>query len=216
MTFYTNCGKFAVVSLSQPSDNLPSNHPPEPIVPMSTVVSKTINGERSYMMDVFSEVFDSPDSPITAGEMDLFYRWVNLKGAVWGGACNIYDSLSSRGCGATNIYSDGNSSQSKQLDFVNPGVMRESFRIQLCDNLTGTDLTLTNAVKKVATDFSVPPSREQLNSIYQLFYRDEPPQSALDALQAMDSELAAENESPKERWRAAVSVVCDSPGWQVL
>lgn len=164
---------------------------------------------KSYVAALFREVFTSTKYPISTLEA-LIDKWVVYKGAQFGGSCNTYTSFSQRDC-------NGSAANVNLDSFVESNTVRESFRIQLCENIIGLDAGLNAGLEKAGLTTASAVNATTVTAVYGLFYRNAPPEElAVNTLLDLNSQLVASNVSAKERWRAILGQVCESPAWQLF
>lgn len=193
---------FQVVSQADP------NHVPDP--ELSPPAKQIRIGNRRYMMEVFRSVFTAADGTKTPQLESVLFQWAERRGAQLGGGCDANDSMTLFDCnddiGSTGLPIHGDSN-----------AVRESFKIQLCEELIGsTDglkVSLENAGLNVA---SLPdPTFENMKPVYELFYRtDEVPSYFLQTMSQLSVDLRSKGESSPNIWRGLMLLVCESPEWQ--
>lgn len=212
--FYQNCGEmggFAV--LDQSSLNLEmgstgstdQNHPPQKDVVLPTQKLQVVN--RDYVATLMREIFTTSSGPVPNLEA-LLNQWVVNRGAQYGLGCNPYDSYSGRDCG-------GDISNANLPIKVDGNTVRESFRVQFCENILGMDEGV-NAILEKIPNRPAAPTAEAVRQVYGLFYRgDGASDITISSLLELDKVLAQKGEPAIERWRALSLQVCESPGWQL-
>ena len=133
------------------------------------------------------------------------------RGAQLGGACDLLDSNSSRDCG-------GSASNSKGSFYQDPSTLRETYRVQFCENILGVDAAVVNAVRKAGLSEANMPDALAYAKIYSLFYRGREATTAeVNALTGLQQELRANGVlDPLEIWRGLILIVCQSPDWQLI
>lgn len=164
---------------------------------------------RTYVAGIFREVFTSTKYPITNLET-LIDKWIMYKGAQFGGACNFYSSYSARDCGGSN-------SNANIGHYTDDNTVRESFRIQMCENVLGLDAGVNSALEKASLTTASAVTTATLTAAYGLFYRSNPPESVVIAtLVDLNNSLTTEKATAVNKWRAILSQICESPGWQMM
>ncbi|MNK19501.1 hypothetical protein D3C87_377230 [compost metagenome] len=164
---------------------------------------------KSYVAALFREIFTSTAFPVTDLE-GLIDKWVVYKGAQYGGACNIYSSYTSKDC-------NGALSNVNLDYFTDNNTVRESFRIQLCENVLGLNNGVSAALEKVSLKNSSEINAASITAAYGLFYRNGPPETlVVNTLLDLNNTLAADKVTVAERWRAMLGQICESPAWQLF
>lgn len=213
---YQNCAPlsldrgFAALSSTEGHDTGEGSgsHPPqvaEKIVPTRKqhIVNKT------YVSEIFRDIFTSKTYPILNFE-GMIFKWAYSKGPQFGGSCNFYSSYSGKDC-------TDSSANTNTPYFVDNNTVRESYRIQLCENILGINNGVKAGLEKLNLTVASPINAENVTLVYGLFYRDNPPdQNVLNALLDLNLSMANGNASPMDQWRAILSQVCESPGWQLF
>lgn len=211
--FYQNCAPLTpgfTVMASSSDTPLGSLGDPHPQVDHQTDLParRQLVVPRTYVAQLFREVFTSTTYPVASLE-NLIDKWVMYKGGQFGGACNIYSSYSSRDCAGTvantNIpaYTDDNT-------------MRESFRVQLCENILGQDNGVKSALEKISLTTASPISATTVTAAYGLFYRNDPPADGVVGALLDLSQSLAPNTTAVNKWRLVLDQICESPDWQLL
>lgn len=214
---YNNCARLGGFESSESMD-ISITHPGDTIAPLSATTVQHHLSEKEYTSELMRSIFIG--SQLNRDMVDLWMdRWVETQGHFWGGGCNVYDTHSTRACGpsfyAPNFPGQGTPELARQSGQVPASVIRESYRIQTCEGLIGTEAGLNSALEKI--ERGAVPTAESIAQIYNLFYRgDDIPQSVLQVLLDMDRSLALRAATEVERWRMQLLVICESPGWQVL
>lgn len=213
---YQNCGQMGMggfETLDMASMNLSmgmegstdQSHPAQKEVLLPT--QKTLVVNREYVADLMREIFTSSATPVPNLEA-LINQWIINRGAQYGLGCNPYGSYSGRDCG-------GDISNSNLPITTDDNTVRESFRVQFCENVLGMDQGV-NAILEKLTNRATAPTTDTIRQVYALFYRgDEASELIVNSLLDLDRALLAKNETPLERWRALALQVCESPGWQL-
>ncbi|WP_253696275.1 hypothetical protein ACLWBD_11220 [Bdellovibrio sp. HCB117] len=213
---YQNCGQMGMggfETLDMASMNLSmgmegstdQSHPAQKEVLLPT--QKTLVVNREYVADLMREIFTSSATPVPNLEA-LINQWIINRGAQYGLGCNPYGSYSGRDCG-------GDISNSNLPITTDDNTVRESFRVQFCENVLGMDQGV-NAILEKLTNRATAPTADTIRQVYALFYRgDEASELIVNSLLDLDRALLAKNETPLERWRALALQVCESPGWQL-
>lgn len=170
---------------------------------------KTLVASKVYVAEIFREVFTSTKYPI-AGYDNLIDKWIFKKGAQFGGNCNLYSNYSNVDC-------NGSLANTNLSYYTDSSTVRESFRVQMCENSLGLDNGVHAALEKVGLTINSTINGANLASSYALFYRGDAPNSlVIDTLLDLDKTLQQSNQTPLNRWRAILTQVCESPGWQLL
>lgn len=214
MTVYQNCGQFGggfdvlnYGSTSMSSNTLlDTDHPAGTSATQSTQKMQIAN--RGYVAQLVREVFSSNAHPVPQLE-NLIHQWVGNRDAQFGLGCDPYSTYTGRDCG-------GDISAANLPYTTDDNTIRQSYRIQFCDNILGYDNSVDAVLEKITVN-SLAPNADGIRQIYELFYRgDGAPDEVISALITMDRSLAENEESPLHRWRAVILQVCTSPGWQLL
>lgn len=184
---------------------LDTSHPAAASANLPT--QKILVANKTYVAALMRDIFSR-----TANDTDLenlIHQWVVSRPAQFGGSCNIYDSYSQRDCG-------GDVSNVNLPQQTDHNTVRESFQIQFCENILGTD-DYVNAVISKIEKTATAPDASGIAQIYALFYRgQDADQATIDTLIDLDHSLAQKQEPIIDRWRAVILQVCESPGWQLL
>jgi hypothetical protein len=164
---------------------------------------------RTFVAGLVREVFTSANYPIGNLE-NLIDKWVLFKGGQYGGSCNFYSTYSTRDCGGSN-------SNANIGYYTDDNTARESFRIQLCENILGQNNGVNAALEKAGLTSASPVNAASVIAVYGLFYRDNPANpNVVNTLLDLNKSLAEKNATPMNIWRATLSQICESPGWQLL
>lgn len=211
---YQNCGQmvgFETLDMSSMALSLGSqggtdmNHPSSSEVALPT--QKVHVANREYVASLLREVFTNPSTPVPDLE-GLIDRWIINRGAQFGLGCNPYSTYSGRDCG-------GDVTNANLPTHVDGNTIRESYRVQFCENVLGTNEGVEAIVSKLSPRPTAP-NRQAIAQIYGLFYRgDGPTEFVINSLMVLDRHLVKQNETVLERWRAIALQVCESPGWQL-
>ncbi|WP_374074008.1 hypothetical protein [Bdellovibrio bacteriovorus] len=211
---YQNCGQmgeFQALDMSSMNLSMGSeggtdqNHPGQKDVVLPT--QKIQVGNREYVASLMREVFTNPARPVPNLEA-LINQWIVNRGPQYGLGCNPYSSYSGRDCG-------GDISNSNLSTHMDDNTVRESFRVQFCENVLGMDEGVSAILSKIS-NAPAAPNAQAAKQVYGLFYRgDEASDLVISSLLEFDRALAVKNETPLERWRALALQVCESPGWQL-
>ena len=182
---------------------LPIDHPPEKTVDQTKIKYQVAN--RDYVIDLMTDIF-SDDNGVAISELDgILNVWVFNRGSQYGLGCDNYASASGRDCYLKPTESN-----------LPVYTVRESFQIQLCENILSLNHAVTIVKSKVAAGVDYP-NRESLINLYNLFYRgNDPNENVINTLLDFDRALAQNRESQLERWRGVILQVCESPGWQLF
>lgn len=211
---YQNCGQmgeFAV--LDQASLNLDmgssggtdQSHPSQKDVTLPTQKVQVVN--REYVASLMREVFTRSSGPVPNLE-SLLEQWIIKRGAQYGLGCNPYSTYSGRDCG-------GDISNANLPIKADDNTVRESFRVQFCENVLGMDEGV-NAILEKISNRPAAPTADAVRQVYGLFYRGDGASDIIVAsLLDYDKALALKGEPVMERWRALALQVCESPGWQL-
>lgn len=212
--FYQNCApmqmnEFASLSVTEGHD-MGSGSGAHPIDEQKVLPSqKQLVVNKEVVAALMRDIFTSKEYPVTNLER-LIWTWVYYKGAQYGGSCNYYLSHSGRDC-------DGSSGNTNTSYHVESNTIRESFHIQICENILGLDNGVHAALQKVSLVSTSPVNSANVTNVYGLFYRGTSITTAeLGTLLDLDKTLAEQKAAPLERWRAILSQVCESPGWQLF
>ena len=164
---------------------------------------------RTYAASLFRQVFTSTKYPVTNLEAQID-KWIMYKGAQFGGACNFYSSYSSRDC-------NGSAANANNASYTDDNTVRESFRIQMCENILGQNAAVSAALEKVSLTTDSAVNAVNLSAAYSLFYRSAPAEPlVVSSLVDMNKSLTEKSETALNKWRAILLTVCESPGWQLL
>ncbi len=215
---FQNCSQFAnpqddrsKSSSSLSSASIPdANHVPEETLAPPTKQIRIAN--RRFMVELFSDIFTAPDGTKAPQLEANIYQWMERRGAQLGGGCDLNDSLTLQDCNddpsAGNLPANGD-----------PNAVRESFKIQMCEEVLGSQDGLRIALGNMSYDVTQLPevNFESLKSAYELFYRtNEAPPYFLQTLSQLTVDLNAKGETPLNIWRGILLVVCESPEWELL
>lgn len=213
---FQNCSQFADPNDGSSSSRLHSVAEPDPNHVAETELappSKQLRiANRRYMISIFTDVFTAENGTKAPSLESLTFNWAEKRGAQLGGGCDVNDSLSLIDC--------ANDSNGANLPIHNDSnAVRESFKIQMCEELLGTATGLQIALSKTGLDINALPDATSLNirPVYELFYRtNEIPPYFTQTLLQLQSDLKAKGEPAKEVWRGILLVTCESPEWQLL
>lgn len=211
---YQNCGQMGeFAALDQSSLNLDmgsagstdQNHPPQKDVTLPTQRIQVVN--KQYVAELMREVFTTSSGPVPNLEA-LIKQWIITRGAQYGLGCDPYGSYSGRDCG-------GDISNANLALQTDDNTVRESFRVQFCENILGQDEGV-NAILQKIVNRPAAPTADAVRQVYGLFYRGDPASElVVNSLLDLDRTLALKGEPALERWRALALQVCESPGWQL-
>lgn len=186
------------------SSLVPSDHPAT--VPVGLIQQKKQIVNRDYVKALFNDIFSSPGKDSNDIEA-LVEIWVNKKASQFGLGCDSYSSYSGSDCG-------GSISSSNLPVYIVHNTVRESYHLQLCQNILSLDKSIHFVLEKIEKPLSVP-DPNAIIQIYNLFYRSNDPEAnIINSLIEFDKGLANNNEPPLERWRGLILLICESPGWQ--
>lgn len=214
---YQNCAPFEMEGFTVMSSEMEEHAETEsgtsghPTTEKSTTLPtrKQLVVPRTYVAGIFREVFTSTAFPIASLET-LIDKWIMYKGAQFGGACNFYSSYSARDCAGSN-------SNANIGHYTDDNTVRESFRIQMCENVLGIDAGVNAALANASLTSASAVTTASLTAAYGLFYRSNPPESMVIAtLVDLNNSLTTEKVTAINKWRALLSQICESPGWQML
>jgi hypothetical protein len=164
---------------------------------------------RTFVAGLVREVFTSAKYPIGNLE-NLIDKWVLFKGAQYGGSCNFYSTYSTRDCGGSN-------SNANIGSYTDDNTVRESYRIQLCENILGQNNGVNAALEKAGLTSASAVNAANVVAVYGLFYRDNPANpNVVNTLLDLNKSLIEKNAPAMNIWRATLSQICESPGWQLL
>ncbi len=212
--FFQNCSKIEGFSVKESSDiflpmgpeGVDDIHHPN-IREFSKPQQKIQVANREYTASLVREIFTDSNYPVTDLE-PLVLEWIYNRSAQYGSACNPYSTYSGRDCG-------GDSSNANLPLRIESNTIRESFRIQFCENILGIDNALHALLGKLEKKYPGP-TPEAIIELYQLFFRgDGPTQQVVESLVDLDISLKEKNETEFNRWRALALQICESPGWQL-
>lgn len=212
---YTNCAQIGAWQAATTMD-LPLEHPELPAQQLYATEKRPLFAEKEYVADLIRDVFVLDNLQNESAIESILDTWVNTKGNYFGAGCNIYDTYSNRACGTVALNQAGSAQTTKQSEQLSATVVRESFKIAVCERVLGDDVGLQAALEKI------PGSEEDINSntvraAYDLFYRGLPSsQQTIAQLLLTNEELIQANIPAHERWRMLLLLICESPGWQVL
>jgi hypothetical protein len=197
-----NTGVLDMSSSSMSDINHPSQQSATPPSQKILVVDKF------YVGALMRDLFTSAATPVPNLEY-LIQQWVVTRPAQYGASCNPYDSYSGRDCG-------GDIANSSLPMSTDASTLRESYRLQFCQNVLGYDQAVTAVLEKIDRT-AIAPDANSIGQIYLLFYRGQDVNpSVVNALVDLDRTLAVKPESTMDRWRAVILQICESPGWQML
>lgn len=207
---FQNCGRptgFDLLYEEGGSLDLALTHPVTTPQPASS--QKTLLVGREYVTGLMREIFTSASHPIAELET-LLYTWSDSRGPQMGGACNPYDTYSSVDCQSDRTAAVG-------APYQDTSTLREAFRLQLCQNILGSEGSVPAALEKIDLHPGVEPTPTHIQSAVSLFYRAQTLEPLFyQSLVELDRELQLGGESPAERWRGLLLMICESPGWQLL
>ncbi|NUM57626.1 MAG: hypothetical protein HUU56_03295 [Bdellovibrionaceae bacterium] len=167
---------------------------------------------RRYVAELFRDIFTAADGQ-TADNMDrLIFHWALKRGAQMGGNCDLLGSTTGADC-------NGDFGNANQSSYTDPNAVRESFKIQLCEELIGQDKGLSILLSKIGyvSDDLDPFSKEKMKLAYELFYRtDEIPNEYIESFRGFVYELKQNSETNENIWRGLFILICESPDWQKL
>ncbi len=215
---FQNCSQFAnpqddrkQSSSSMSASSTPdANHVPQEILSPPTKQIRITN--RRYMVGLFSNIFTAPDGTMAPQLEATIYQWMERRGAQLGGGCDLNDSLTLQDC-------NEDPSAGNLPAYGDPNAVRESFKIQMCEELLGSQDGLRIALGNMSYDITQLPevNFESLKSAYELFYRtNEAPSYFLQTLSQLNVDLNSKGETPLNIWRGILLVVCESPEWELL
>jgi len=214
LTVFQNCSQlgggfdsFNNENLSMGSSSLSDVNHPAGVTPGQNIQKMQI-ANRGYVAQLLRENFTSVTTPVPGLE-SILLNWVGSRDAQFGLGCDPYSSYTGRDC--------GDISAANLPYTTDDNTIRQSYRVQVCDNILGFDAAVSAILEKIKVD-SLAPNANGIRQIYLLFYRakNSVPNDIVDALVAMDRSLAESGETPTDRWRAVISQICLSPGWQAL
>lgn len=140
----------------------------------------------------------------------LIAKWILNRPVQYGGSCNPYDTAATSDCG-------GDVSNADLPSFTDHNSLRESYRLQFCQNILANDSGVAAALEKISITASVSPTKSNITQMYSLFYRDDPPDAdTINSLLALNNQMTTSAEPTLERWRAITLQICESPGWQLF
>lgn len=209
---FQNCGQLGGFELLDQSSleigsmgAIDQNHPAQSDVTLPTQKVQVVN--RQYVAQIMREIFTASTGPVANLE-NLIQQWIFTRGAQYGEGCNPYSSYSGVDCG-------GDISNSNLPSKTDDNTVRESFRVQFCENILGTDEGLNALLEKISNK-SVAPTADAVRQVYGLFYRGDGASSEIvNSLLDLDRTLALNNEAVNDRWRALALQVCESSGWEL-
>lgn len=211
--FYQNCGQLGQFDLASEttgglnmgsSVNPDTSHPSEKDVtaPVQHILVQNKVWVASLMRDIFAR--SANDGTLE----NLINQWIMYRPAQYGGSCNVYDTYGGRDCG-------GDVTNANLPPHTDDNTVRESFRLQFCQNVLGYDAFVNSVVAKIDKTAQAPDANS-IGQIYTLFYRDRDPDPlTISSLIELDHNLTQNSESIQNRWRAVILEVCESPGWQL-
>lgn len=185
-------------------------------VPMPTkqeTNAELILVDRYYLKSLFEDVFGPQ-----AGSVDT--AKVFSDALTHGSPCSVYEDhreLKSNGTlsRADSMQACSMSSVNRTQARVNPNgtVSRQALIARACSDLVTNNTTLKYALAKIANVAVPEPTRENIKTAIELFYRNgpDPDEGLIESLQLMFS-LPAKIDD----WRGVLYTVCVSPQWQVL
>jgi hypothetical protein len=186
------------------------NHLPQESLKPPTKQIRIVN--RHYLAALFRDIFTAADGTKAPALESLLFNWVERRGAQWGGACDTN--------GSQTLFDCNDDASTASLPVHNdPNAIRESFKIQMCEELLGTTIGLKIVLEKAGLDINAlpEPNFENLKPAYEVFYRtDEAPAYFLQTLSQLNTDLKLKNETSQNIWRGIMLVICESPEWQLL
>lgn len=209
---FQNCSQFSkeMESTSSYSEETPiSNHFSSSI---SQPQQKMRIVNRRYITELFRDIFTASNGQTADGLESYLFNWSRKRGAQLGGGCDLLESTTGVDC--NNDFNNAN-----QPSYADPNTIRESFKIQICEELLGQDNGLSIILGKVGYSANDPDpfSNKKIKAAYQLFFRtDEIPEYYLEAIEGFIFELKEKQESDLNIWRGIMLLLCESPDWQKI
>ncbi len=207
---YQNCGQAGGFAAMDSSSTAPSmglndvSHPSEKTAVLPTQRLQMVN--KTYVAALLREVFYSASTPVPNLE-GIINQWVFYKGAQFGQGCDPYGSYGGQDCGGSIV----NANLPYQSE---DNTVRQSFNVQVCENILGTDQAISAVLQKV-TNPPTAPTSAAIAQIYEMFYRgDDAPANVVSSLIELDRTIAP-TENTTNRWRAVILQICESPAWQL-
>ena len=233
MLSYQNCGKpFGMKALSSEGDSKtlvfteptpPPTPPPTPEPPAHVAVVEKATfvaplADRKFVHSLLKDVFGP-----TAETVDTATEKIFSSASQFGGLCSIYENYLVPNAVATKAPVAGKpfdpcavntASTALGAPAPSPHVIRQAMLLKTCTALVSNTTTLGFALKKISTEAVPAATKENLQKLFGLFYRDKPeaPDDLLESLGAMmdSSTLTAQS------WAAPIYTVCVSSHWQTL
>lgn len=211
---FQNCSQFSETyenSSSYLSEETPlANHTEGLKLSLPSQQMRLVN--RRYVTELFRDIFTAPNGETALGLENLLFKWSTKRGTQLGGGCDLLGSTTRMDC-------NGDISNANQPSHVDPNTIRESFKIQLCEELLGQDKGLAIVLSKIGftSNDSDPFAKEKLQKAYELFYRtDEMPDYYQEAFKGFIFDLKEQKVTDMNIWRGLLILICESPDWQKL
>src|SRR5207253_2602251 len=136
MAVYQNCGQlgggFDILSFgsTMSSNGFSDTNHPAGTSPTQSIQKMQI-ANRGYVAQLVREIFTSAAYPVPNLE-NLIQQWVGNRDAQYGLSCDPYSTATGRDCG-------GDISAANLPYTSDDNTVRQSYRIQFCDNTLGND-----------------------------------------------------------------------------
>lgn len=191
-----------VLSFTESSSQSDTGHPGEPVPKFDSFQEPIIN--KLYIAEVMRSIFKSGDG----GVESLLDRWVMSNGPNFGIGCDIYSSSS-------NAYCYGGTANANTATRTNATVMRELYRLKICNTIIGAGGSVASAMPKVGLTPGSSVTPENLAKVYSLFYRTQDPSPfEIETFTQLATSLETEGVNRTEQWRAILITICETTGWQ--
>lgn len=208
---FQNCANHNFLNPNKTSTNsLPVNHPN--VEAFSEGSSSNIALiDRKGVETLLAEIFinDGVSESEQTAFSNLFAAEILVQQHMFGRPCDAIASGSTLDCG----YNLGNMTNGMSQS---SSTIREASRIQLCRRLLSREGLLNPLLARLGV-IDQAPNAENLQRAIQLFYPPwENSTEVIGALANLDSQMARNGETLKNRWTLILSTLCDSPYWEIL
>lgn len=211
---FQNCSQFSKESpstSSYSSDETPViGHLDNQISQLPSQQMRLVN--RRYVTELFRDIFTASNGETATNLEGYLFAWATKRGAQLGGGCDVVGST-------TGIDCNNDISNANQPSHADPNTIRESFKIQLCEELLGQDVGLKIVLNKLGVTDTTNNSftTEKFKLAYELFYRtDEMPSYYSETLKGFAFDLQQNQETTANIWRGILLLICETPEWQKL
>ena len=138
--------------------------------------------------------------------------------SAFGGSCDIYEEadhprFNERNINGYLLWFSCTGAAVKLTNNPSMNTVRIASTIKVCEAILETPEALTHALGLVGGTTAVRPTREQLASIYKLFYLYKKPSP--EVITAMKALVDSTEVTTEESWKLGFLSVCMAPDWQV-